>query len=83
MKHSQASHIDVNMKKNDGYLCTTVEDDGVGFDTSQINSQRKKTMGFGLFSIRERLHFIGGHIEVEAGKGSGTRVVLTVPLQQG
>ena len=82
MKHSQASHIDVNMEKNDGYLYTTVEDDGIGFDTSQNNTQSKRTKGFGLFSIRERLHFIGGHMEVEAGKGSGTRVVLTVPLQQ-
>ena len=82
MKHSQASHVDVCMNRNDGYLCTTVEDDGVGFDTSQINSQSKRTKGFGLFSIRERLHFVGGHMEVEPGKGNGTRIVLTVPLQQ-
>jgi len=82
MKHSQASHVDVHMKRKDGCLCTTIEDDGIGFDTSQINSLSKRTRGFGLFSIRERLSLIGGHIEVESGNGSGTLVALTIPLKQ-
>jgi signal transduction histidine kinase len=82
MKHSQARHVNVIMKKYNGYLCTTIQDDGIGFDTSQLNSYMKKLKGFGLFSIRERLHLIGGQMEVKSTKGYGTRVVLTVPLNQ-
>jgi len=51
VKHSKARLIEVHMKRNDDYLYTSVEDDGIGFDTTQIYSHKKKTKGFGLFSI--------------------------------
>jgi len=36
--------------------------------------------GFGLFSIRERLAYMGGQLIVEGGPGKGTRVTLLLPL---
>ena len=38
--------------------------------------------GFGLFSIQERLHHIGGHIKAESEPGHGTRVTVTAPLKR-
>ena len=81
-KHAQARHASVCMKRHDGNLRITVVDDGVGFDTSRISPDSKRTKGIGLFSIRERLHQIGGHIEVKSKRGHGTRVTLAVPLKQ-
>ncbi|MCL4500634.1 MAG: hypothetical protein M1438_02115, partial [Deltaproteobacteria bacterium] len=37
--------------------------------------------GFGLFSIRERLHYLGGRVDMASKEGEGTRVTLTVPLK--
>ena len=81
-KHAQARYARVHMERHDGDLRITVLDDGVGFDTSQISPGSKKIKGFGFFSIRERLHQIGGHIEVKSKRGRGTRVTLTIPLKQ-
>ena len=81
-KHAQARYARVHMERHDGDLRITVLDDGVGFDTSQISPGSKRIKGFGLFSIRERLHQTGGHIEVKSKRGRGTQVTLTVPLKQ-
>ncbi|GAG69770.1 unnamed protein product, partial [marine sediment metagenome] len=81
-KHAQACHARVRMKRQDGDLRITVEDDGVGFDASQVNADKWRTKGFGLFSIRERLHYIGGHMEIESKRGNGTQVILTTSLKQ-
>ena len=82
IKHAQASQVRVCMKKDGSDLCIIVEDDGIGFDTSEIDSRRKRIMGFGLFNIRERLHYISGNVEIVSQNERGTRVTVTVPLKQ-
>ena len=37
--------------------------------------------GFGLFSLRERLSYLGGRVVLDSGPGRGTRVVLEVSLR--
>ncbi len=80
-KHAQARHVKVCMKGNTNDFCVVVEDDGVGFDVSGIYPKRKKVKGFGLFSIRERLKYIGGQIEIKSKPGQGTQVTISVPLK--
>lgn len=82
MKHSQANNVSVHLGEKESQLFVVVEDNGIGFDSAQLTSKRKKIKGFGLFSIRERLRFVGGNFEVESGSWGGTRVTLSVPLNQ-
>lgn len=82
IKHSQAHHVKAAMKQHGGYLRITIKDDGVGFDTSQLNDSMRKTKGFGLFSVRERLSYIGGKVDIESHQGTGTKVTITAPLKQ-
>ena len=79
-KHAQAHNVTVSTRRVGNEIQVSVEDDGVGFDISQTRSQDYKTAGFGLFSIRERLGHIGGHLEVESEPGFGTRVTLVAPI---
>lgn len=37
--------------------------------------------GFGLFSIRERLHYFDGSLEIQSKPGKGTKVDLVVGLK--
>jgi Flp pilus assembly pilin Flp len=37
--------------------------------------------GFGLSSIRERLNYLGGHMEIDSIPWRVTKVILTIPLQ--
>jgi outer membrane biosynthesis protein TonB len=57
-----------------------VSDAGAGFDPDGIGPTPRGT-GFGLLSVRERLGFLGGKVEIRSNPGLGTSVVMTVPLQ--
>ncbi|HEY6838589.1 MAG TPA: ATP-binding protein, partial [Geobacteraceae bacterium] len=45
------------------------------------NGRSAGSHGFGLFSMRERLVYLGGSLLVESRPGQGTRVTLTAPLK--
>ena len=78
VKHSQARAVSVNIGRSGGNIQIIVQDDGIGFDASVINGGMKGG-GFGLFSIRERMHYVDGQLRIESDN-QGTRVTLIVPL---
>lgn len=51
-----------------------VSDDGTGFDPAL------PTAGFGLLGMRSRLETEGGSLQVDTGRGSGTRLTVRLPL---
>jgi len=55
-----------------------VQDDGVGFDPNQ----RRRRPSLGLTSMRERVHLLGGELNLESAPGHGTTVVAWVPLEK-
>ena len=81
-KHARAHRAKVSMSRQDGNIRIVVQDDGDGFDASHFNAGGKRSKGFGLFSIRERLHYIGGQMAIESIGGRGTRVTVIAPLKQ-
>ena len=80
VKHARAQAVTVSVCRDDGELRVVIEDNGVGFDTLEMEM---RTRVFGLFSIRERLTELGGRFEVESEPGKGTWVTLVVPLEEG
>jgi PAS domain S-box-containing protein len=78
VKHSEASNVEIAMSRSADRMYVTVSDNGIGFNMPIAD--RKKT-GFGLFSIRERMKRLGGYCEIETKPGSGTMVILAMPIQ--
>ncbi|HTS75796.1 MAG TPA: sensor histidine kinase [Bryobacteraceae bacterium] len=83
LKHAHAKNVRVSLgSMKDSVLIMVVEDDGVGFDTSQRPGRRS----FGLTAMRERVQVLGGRIHVESkragasGKKHGTRIEVDLPL---
>lgn len=81
-KHSQASRAKVIMSLAGRSLKIQVNDDGRGFDASQAYDPRAQKGSFGFFSMRERLNYLGGMIDLRSKPGMGTQVALTVPLPE-
>jgi len=81
VKHAQASKAKVSIWREDHSIRIRVEDDGVGFSTSE-GKQLRKTTGFGLFNIRERVKYLGGDMVIESEPGRGSRVTLSAPLKE-
>jgi PAS domain S-box-containing protein len=80
-KHAKAQNAKVSIKRDDKHLRVCVEDDGVGFTPSYGEGFRTADGGFGLFSIGERLDFLGGQFNLESESGRGTRVMMVAPLK--
>ncbi len=81
-RHSEAKNATIGLEC-DGNECTLrVEDDGKGFDVSQITAIDSTGRGAGLFGMRERLALLGGKGTIDSQPGKGTRVALTVPVMR-
>ncbi|HLO45053.1 MAG TPA: sensor histidine kinase [Leadbetterella sp.] len=76
IKHSNASSIQVQLIRNEKELTMLVEDNGKGFDTSQIANFN----GIGLKNIMSRIDFLNGTVNFDSSLNSGTTVIVEVPL---
>jgi len=83
VEHAQTDRAWVEMSRVAGpQVRIEVRDEGVGFDPARLRSPASgDAVVLGLFSIRERLEFLGGRLEIDAAPGRGSRVVLWAPLQ--
>jgi len=81
VKHAQVERVDVTLALDaDDALCITVSDGGIGFDPAALGDRAKTgSVGWGLFSIRERLTLLGGRFEIESAPGAGTVFRLIAP----
>jgi PAS domain S-box-containing protein len=80
VKHARAHSATVSVRNNDNDICIDIEDDGIGFDSSELEATETGSRGFGLFSIRERLNPLGGYLEIKSEPGRGTHVTMVAPL---
>lgn len=82
LKYANASMVKVCIRKSDDVVRVSVADDGAGFDVSKLDASLTSKGGFGLFSIKERLEYLGGSLKIDSGQGKGTRVTMVAPLRQ-
>jgi signal transduction histidine kinase len=80
LKHAQTSRARVRLHRDGDHVRLAVEDNGVGFAPDRLCASSAKIEGFGLFSIRERLNYFHGRMEINSVPGQGTTVILTIPL---
>nr|WP_298000865.1 sensor histidine kinase [uncultured Flavobacterium sp.] len=67
-KYAQATNVIVQISQNNNVLNLTIEDDGIGFDKSEI------VYGLGLKNIQNRVQLINGTVEIASNKGEGTTI---------
>jgi PAS domain S-box-containing protein len=81
-KHAGTNTAQVRMAApDDSEITIMVEDNGVGFDPAAVKAAQGLASGFGLFSVRERLHLLNGRMEVHSQPGKGSRFVVSAPLR--
>jgi ligand-binding sensor domain-containing protein len=77
--HAAPSKVTLHTARKATTIVITIEDDGRGFDPAVPAAMQGKH--FGLVGMRERAAHIGGTLEVNSSRGSGTRIVLSVPMR--
>jgi signal transduction histidine kinase len=78
-KHARAQNVKVSLQGDEAGVRVCVEDNGMGFNSSEISSPSSRSTSFGLFSIKERLNYIGGNLEIKTAPGHGSRITLHIP----
>jgi signal transduction histidine kinase len=72
-KYAEASRAVVRLRREDGHLSFSVEDDGTGFDMESTGS------GSGLQNMADRVEALGGRLTIESAAGRGTTVTGRIP----
>jgi NarL family two-component system sensor histidine kinase LiaS len=75
VRHAQARNVTVHFQRHHTGVRLTISDDGIGFDVHE-----PKTTSYGLLSMQERVHEIGGSLRIRTFPQQGTKVDVHIPL---
>ncbi|MFN2284943.1 MAG: ATP-binding protein [Anaerolineae bacterium] len=73
-RHAKATRVDVHLRCTSDRVALTIEDNGIGFDTTQHGP------GLGLANMQERMLNIGGRLTLESQAGIGTTILAEAEL---
>lgn len=76
VQHAGARRVALQLVTTPAQVRLVVQDDGCGFDPSQIPRDR-----FGLIGLNERARLLDGSLELESSPGRGTRLEVVIPLE--
>jgi len=76
IKHAAADLLDISLIKDTDGISVTIEDNGRGFNISNILTFE----GIGLKNIKSRIDFLKGNIEWNSAPGTGTLVAIHIPV---
>lgn len=78
LKHSGARNILVQCLQRGEELSVIVEDDGKGFDANTLSSAD----GIGLQSVRARVDYLKGRLDIQSAPGEGTTINIDIHVQE-
>jgi signal transduction histidine kinase len=78
-RHAHASRVMVSLEHDHGGMRLVVKDDGVGFEPAG----RSNGASLGHASMRERIHLVGGKLQIDSGRDRGTTVTAWAPSRNG
>lgn len=75
VRHAQASEVEVALEQDADSIVLRISDNGIGMQPGDDG----KRAAFGLKSIRERVHALGGELRIDSQAGQGTALVIYLP----
>ena len=76
IKHAKATLISINIEANEGKIKVEFNDNGIGFNTEKIMSDKK--IGIGLKSIISRIKSINGRCQFSSEEGQGFKIIIEI-----
>lgn len=82
VKHAEARHAVLSLRRVGDAVVLAVTDDGVGFDVRAVRSEAGSATGqrFGLSSIAERCALIDAVLRIDSVASRGTAVIVEAPV---
>jgi signal transduction histidine kinase len=77
IKHAEATEATIHLTNHEDSINIMVEDNGIGFNPSQIT---KTKAGMGISSIDKRVEHLEGKLTIDSEKNKGTTIIIDIPL---
>lgn len=74
IKHAHASHISIQLIRDNDNLTMMIEDNGKGFDINKIS----ESAGIGMKNIISRVEYLNGTVDFDSFPGRGTTVIVEI-----
>lgn len=78
-KYARCSHVGIDISDAENVLTIEISDNGKGIAPEELES----ATAFGIRGLAERARLVGGWLDVSTALGSGTSIILSVPLPPG
>ena len=75
-KYAHCNRVVIDLSDAEGVLTLEVNDNGPGISAAELG----KPKAFGLRGLQERAKTVGGWLDISSNQGSGTSIILSVPL---
>jgi signal transduction histidine kinase len=76
IRHANATKVEINLSEKDGILLLEVADNGKGITKAAVTNPKS----FGLIGIKERVHSLGGEVDISGTPNAVTRLKVKMPI---
>jgi PAS domain S-box-containing protein len=76
LRHSQATHLVIDLHLLENMIDLTIKDDGQGFDMEKVKLKK----GVGLSNIISRAELFNGKVAIKTAPGKGCTLNINVPI---
>ena len=80
-RHADATKVNLRLQFQADELLVEIRDNGRGFNLSQTLDSAISVGHMGLLGMRQRAEALGGDITIKTGEGTGTTIILSLPIQ--
>ncbi|MBM7702748.1 GAF domain-containing sensor histidine kinase [Metabacillus iocasae] len=78
-KHADVKDVFITFNITNDFVVMTIQDRGHGF----FYEPHKELPSLGLLSMKERAELVKGTCHIESALGKGTKVTITIPIEEG
>ncbi|MEL6926468.1 MAG: triple tyrosine motif-containing protein, partial [Bacteroidota bacterium] len=78
IKYASANEVLLQLVQMEDQLSLVIEDDGVGFDLTKVENTQN---GMGLRSVRSRVSFLKGELDIFSERGKGSTFSIQIPFK--
>lgn len=80
IKYADSTHIIVQLSHGPNLLSITIDDNGKGFDITEVEKKRNSESGMGLLFMKERIQYINGRVFINSIPNEGSRITYNIPI---